>query len=317
MLNISKGKVPRAIKTVIYGSEGIGKSTLAAQFPEPLFIDTEGGTAQMDVARIDKPRSWTELLAIVNEVANTPGCCKTLVIDTADWAERLCVDYICSKNNQESLESFGYGKGHTYLAEEFAKLLDACTDVISSGKNVTIIAHAKMRKQELPDETGAFDRWEMKLGKQVAPMVKEWADMMLFVNYKTYVIKSDDKSKTYKANGGRRVMYTTHHPCWDAKNRYGLPDEMDLNYEGIAKLFDDVPDKDKPVSGATLAKLQAQIDKAEVKPEEVCAVLVAKTGYPEGTKLNDLTEGFVNGWLRQNWNRVVKEIVNNPERVPF
>ena len=90
-----------------------------------------------------------------------------------------------------------------------------------------------------------------------------------------------------------------------------------MAYENIAVIFKGTEHGDKPVSAATLAKLQAQIDKAEVKPEEVCAVLVAKKGYPEGTKLNDLTEGFVNGWLRQNWNRVVKEIVNNPERVPF
>jgi translation initiation factor RLI1 len=64
MLNISKGKIDRAQKVVIYGPEGIGKSSLSAEFPDPVIIDTEGGTAHMDVRRIDKPQSWEELLSI-------------------------------------------------------------------------------------------------------------------------------------------------------------------------------------------------------------------------------------------------------------
>ena len=108
MLNITKGKINRAQKVVIYGPEGIGKSSLAARFPDPVIIDTEGGTAHMDVRRIDKPQSWEELLSIVKEVAATPGICKTLVIDTADWAEQLITTYLCNKYKQNSIESFGY-----------------------------------------------------------------------------------------------------------------------------------------------------------------------------------------------------------------
>ena len=70
MLNITSGKIDRALKVVVYGSEGIGKTTFAAAFPEPLFIDTEGGTAHMDVRRIDRPQSWDELLSIVEEGAS-------------------------------------------------------------------------------------------------------------------------------------------------------------------------------------------------------------------------------------------------------
>ena len=317
MLNINKGKIPRPIKTVIYGSEGIGKSTLASQFPDPLFIDTEGGTAQMDVARLDRPKNWDELVSTVNEVAATPDCCKTLVIDTADWAERMCIEHICHKFGQQGLESFGYGKGYTYLAEEWANLMAAVDAVIDSNKNVVIVAHAKQRKQELPDEAGAFDRWEMKLSKQVAPVVKEWADVLLFVNYKSFVIKGKTEMDKNKVHGGKRVIYTTHHPCWDAKNRYGLPDEVDLGFEGIAKIFENAPDANKPISSDTLSKLKARIEQAELKIEEVEQLLIEKGKQPEGTTIDQYTEGFCNGWLRQNWGRVVKAIVNNPERVPF
>ena len=84
MLNIITGVIIRALKIIIYGVEGVGKSTLAAQFPDPLFIDVEGGTSQMNVRRIQRPATWEELLSLIIEVAKTPGICKTLVLDTLD-----------------------------------------------------------------------------------------------------------------------------------------------------------------------------------------------------------------------------------------
>jgi len=93
-----------------------------------------------------------------------------------------------------------------------------------------------MRKFEQPDEMGAYDRWEMKLTKKDAPLLKEWADMVLFCNYKTDVI-TDQATKSKKATGGSRVMYAAHHPCWDAKNRYELPDSMPMSFDEIAHLF--------------------------------------------------------------------------------
>nr|MBP8641320.1 ATP-binding protein [Oscillospiraceae bacterium] len=195
MLNIISGKLNRAQKVVIYGSEGIGKSTLAAQFPSPLFIDTEGGADHMDVRRISRPTGWDELIADVNEVAKTPGVCESLVLDTADWAERLAINEVCKKNKWQSLETPGYGRGYTYLSEEFGRLLSALDEVIAAGINVVITAHAKMRKFELPDEMGSYDRWEMKLSKQVAPLLKEWCDMLLFLNYKTFVVSTESNTK--------------------------------------------------------------------------------------------------------------------------
>ena len=234
MLNISSGRVVKPQKVVIYGPEGIGKTTFAAQFPDPVFIDTEGSTYHMNVKRTEKPQSWQQLMDQVKQTAGSPGICKTLVLDTADWAEMICTEMVCNKYQKKGIEDFGYGKGYVFLQEEFGRLLNALTEVINAGMNVVMTAHAKMRKFEQPDEMGAYDRWEMKLSKQVAPMVKEWADMVLFANYKTYVVSADDKGKKHKAQGGKRVIFTAHHPCWDAKNRHGLPEELPLDYASIA-----------------------------------------------------------------------------------
>lgn len=231
-MKITSGKIAGAQKCVIYGPEGIGKSTFASQFPGALFIDTEGSTKQLDVRRLPAPDSWTMLMQEVEHVRKNPSLCTTLIIDTADWAEKLCNEHICSINKWPSIETPGYGKGIIIAAEEFGRLLNALDLLIDQGINVVLTAHAMMRKFEQPDEMGAYDRWELKLSKKAAPMVKEWADMVLFANYKTFIVK--DSNNKGKAQGGQRVMYTTHHPAWDAKNRVGLPEEIPMAFAGIA-----------------------------------------------------------------------------------
>ncbi len=236
-MNITSGKKSRAQRVVIYGPEGIGKTTLASQFPDPLFIDLEEGSSQIDVKRVEDVNSWSDLANTIKEIFAEPSVCKTVIIDTADKAEAMCTKAICADKGVKGIEDIGYGKGYTYLAEQFAAFLSFLDQLVKKGINVIIIAHAAMRKFEQPDELGAYDRWELKLSKKSAPLVKEWADMMLFCNYKTNVnITPDGKAK---ASGGKRVMYTSHHPCWDAKNRHSLPEVLDMDYKHIKHIFEE------------------------------------------------------------------------------
>jgi hypothetical protein len=315
---------------LIYGVEGIGKTTLAAAFPDPLFIDTEGSTYHLDVKRTDKPNSWDDLILTVQEVWKAPGLCKTLVIDTLDWAEQLCVAHVCKANGKASIEAFGYGKGYTILSETFGALLKELDNVIEGGCNVVLTAHAKMRKFEEPNETGSYDRWELKLSKNVAPLVKEWADMVLFANYKTVLVADENGKK--KAQGGRRVLYTTHHPCWDAKNRHGLPDELELSYKPLAGVIPNGPAKPAAPSASVqedtgkastasaagvperLLKLMQQDDIAE---EEVRKVIVDRGKFRPATWAEMDQAGFIDGWVIPYWANIRDMIQSDPNRLPF
>ena len=359
-MKLSKGRTRSPLKVVIYGPEGIGKSTFASQFPEPVFIDTEGSTRHMDVLRVDPaPRTWTELLVMVREMATTyADGYGTLVIDTADWAEKMCVEELCAHKQWKGIEDAGYGKGYTYLAEEFGKLLNALEEVIRAGNNVVVTAHAAMRKFEQPEEIGAYDRWELKLQKKTAPLLKEWADAVFFANYKTVVVNVDDKGAAKgknKVQGGSRVMYTSHHPVWDAKNRFGLPDELPFDYAHIAHivpapLINDAsavqqnvePEpQSAPVSApqappmempASEPMLQERRQEAfsEPVPEELARLMrmdnvsaeeirlaVATVGvYPQDTPIAEYEKDFVLGCLVADWAGVMKVVADNRKTPP-
>lgn len=242
--NISSGRDnSKGEKLVIYGVEGVGKTTLAASLPDPIFIDTEGGSAKYDfIKRFDPPKDWNDLQNMVTWFSiEQPG--KTLVIDTFDWAEMAEVADMLKEHNWKSIESAGYGKGYTLSAERIGAFLNQLTnELINQGMNVALLCHSQIKKIELPDEQGSFDKYELKLGKktqsQTAPLVKEWADTILFCNYKTYVESKGEGSNQYKATGGtERVIYTTHSAVWDAKNRCGLPDEIPMEPKYLAQIF--------------------------------------------------------------------------------
>ena len=302
-MKITKGKRARAQKVVIYGTEGIGKSSLASQFPEPLFIDTEGSTDNMVVARLDKPTSWIMLNNQIAFIKANPTVCKTLVIDTIDWAESLCVDNLCAMHGKKGIEDFGYGNGYVYAKEEMGRFLNKLQDLIEIGINVVLTAHAQIRKFELPDEMGSYDKYELKLGKktssQTAPLVKEWADLLLFCNYKTYLI-SQEKSTKKKAQGNQRVMYTEHNPAWDAKNRHGLPSELPLDYNSIAHIFKtEVKEEVKKI---------VQTEFKDEKKEQLQFAQPKYNGDLETPKIEKTQEEKI----MDNFGDIVKEVENTP-----
>lgn len=226
----------KAVKFAFYGPEGVGKTTLASKLPGAVTIDTEGSTAHMTLCRYPRPKDWAELMDMVDDAGRQK--IGTLIIDTLDWADILCTRSLCKEKKWDSIEAAGYGKGYVMLGEKFAELLAKLSELADRGINVGFCAHAQLRKIEKPEETGAYDHWELKCSKKVAPLVKEWADLILFCNYDTMIIHGNNPIEANRITGNKRVMYANHAPTFDAKNRFGLPDKMPLDYEPIKAIFE-------------------------------------------------------------------------------
>ena len=294
-LTINRGRRPAPVRGVIYGPEGIGKSTLASHFPSPLFLDVEDGTAQLDVARVACP-TWDALLAAVKTLATNPHGAQTIVIDSADWAEKALIEHTLKHAGKSSIEDFGYGKGYTILAECWTRFLTECDKLTAAGLHVVFTAHSAVKRMSPPDQTDGYDRYELKLSKQVAPVLKEWSDLLLFCNFKILVVEGTDGK--VKAQGGReRVMYATHSAAWDAKNRFGLPDEMPMEYDQLELIVagGGVKREAKPVAEPAPAAVMATAEQVakltELSKTEVGGGIVERAlAKANAVDVSELTE---------------------------
>lgn len=233
---IKTGPTARPQKVVLYGAEGIGKSTLAAGFPNPLFLDLEDGTAHISVRRLTRTElpSCAAVRAALREIAQAgPEVAGTVVLDTVDWLEAMAAEEVIAEANDSkitSIESFGYGKGYTHLKEKLTMVLADLDRCIRAGQHVVLLAHSRVARHEPPD-SAAYDRYELKMSKQVAPLVKEWADCLLFGNFVTLV--TDGKG----VGGKKRRLWAERTAAIEAKNRVGLEPTADWGIEPIRAAF--------------------------------------------------------------------------------
>jgi len=280
-MQLISGKRLEPQKVVVYGPEGIGKSTLASQFPSPVFLDVEGGTDHLDVQRFPKPSTYSDILKAVDDLVTSPHSFCSLVIDTADWAEKLMIEFLCKCENKSSIEDFGYGKGYKRAEEEWMKFLGRLDNLrLKRGMNIVFLAHALARKFELPDQAGAFDKYEMKLTKLVAPRLKEWSDMLLFLNWRTYIQK-DKEGKERLGGGKERILYTTHNVTFDAKNRHGLAEELPCAFKSIAGCF---PGTQATVAAKPADKTEKSPEQPEVKPPQYAVKNAGIAPNPEAPR---------------------------------
>jgi hypothetical protein len=298
VLPLRRGPIVRPQKAVLYGPEGVGKTTLASQLPDPVFLDTEGGTHHLDVVRFEGTDSWEAITAAIAALAAGGHDFKTLVLDTVDWAEKRLAEHLCAKANKESIEDFGYGKGYVLLAEEFAKFLSSLDRLLARGMHVVFLAHSTVRKFESPDQAGSYDRYELKLSKQVAPLVREWADAIFFVNFVTRLAEKDN-GKMRGVGGKERALFTTHTAAYDAKNRHGLPDKLSFEAAALAPVFGAAtaqayrtPPVPAPVLATPSPGEQIEALVPNDQREETLAFLIARGQLKQGQAFADLDPAY-------------------------
>lgn len=232
-----RGKTKRAQNIVIYGTGGVGKSTLAAMAPSPVFIDLENGTSELDVQRITQP-DWTfdalcACLADVSQFAQD----ETVVIDSATRTQDLIIQQVVDNHDTfKSIEDWDYNKGYQMLCDGFDKYLALIQRLIANGKNVVQIAHDTTQKFQNP-EGDNYVRFEPRLyhnhnkpTQTILMKVKESCDHLLFVKYDVIANKG-------KAQGsGTRAVYSAEMPYYMAKSR-SLTESEHVYKLGVDPIF--------------------------------------------------------------------------------
>jgi hypothetical protein len=261
---ISRGKRPRHIFALIYGTDGVGKSTLCSHAPNPIFIGAEKGTEQLDVARFPQTDSISELLAQIRALQTEQHDFDSVVLDSLDWVEPLIWKAVCDEGKVETIEQYagGYGKGYVRALDLWRTLLRELS-VLNEKMHVLLIGHAQIKSFQDPELPTAYDRYQLKINDKAAALVREAADAVLFARFETELVKTNGKTRAY--GEGNRIMYTESRPGWDAKNRFNLPFCMALDWKTFGdaiRAFYGLKDK-----GNSTAKREGQSEKREPQNE--------------------------------------------------
>lgn len=222
---VKSGVLHEALVTLVYGVDGIGKSSFGAEAPSPLFLGAEHGTGQMDVARLPEPRSFQEVRDMVSEVAASPGKYKSLVIDSLDWLEPLIWTEVCIERKVKSITQIGFNKGFEAAVEKTRQFIAQLNEVKAKGLHIILLAHARVKTFQDPAATSGYDRYQLAMRDDSGNVWRQYADAVLFANYVVYK-ESDD---TRRAQGsGERMFFTEERPAFQAKNRFSLPFQIPM-----------------------------------------------------------------------------------------
>lgn len=229
---------PKPPIMTVYGVHGIGKTTFAAQAPSPVFVQTEDGLGTLACPHFPLAATFEDAIGALAALYTEPHDFKTCVIDSVDWLEALIWAKACRDNGWASIEDAGYGKGYVAALNLWRQYIDGL-NALRDDKGMTVIqiAHTDIKRFDSP-EHDPYDRYTIKLHARAAALVQEHSDIVLFANYRISTVKADvgfNKKVSRAVGSGERVIHTTERPAFLAKNRYGLPDTLPLDWQAFAQ----------------------------------------------------------------------------------
>lgn len=232
-LSIEK-RTDKPPRILIYGGQGVGKTTFASLAPHPIFIQTEDGLASVDSDAFPLATSFSDVIKYLGELATEQHDYKTIVVDSTDWLERLIYAQVCAERNVKTIGDIAYGAGYNQAIDLWQQYID-CLNYLRDERGMIVIqiAHAQVKRYENP-ETDAYDRYQIKMHDKASALLLEHSDAVIFVNHVVGVKKEQDgfSKRTRAIGSGERVLFTEERPAFVAKNRYGLPSEIPFDKDG-------------------------------------------------------------------------------------
>lgn len=221
----------RPVVVTILGDSGMGKTSLAASFPKPLFIRGEDGLQAVPaesrpdalplVESVDQ--LWDQFKAVITEEHDY----KTIVVDSVTALERLFIQHVIDTDPKKpksiNTAMGGYGAGFNAVASMHQRVRRAAERMVQKGLNVVFVAHADVDQIDLPDED-PFSRYNLRLNKKsVAPYVDD-SDVVGFIKLKTFTTGDGERKKAI--SDGSRVLVTYATAANVSKNRYGITEDL-------------------------------------------------------------------------------------------
>jgi len=241
--DVLKGSTSLPPRLLIYGVEGIGKTTLGANAPSPIVIQTEDGLGMLNVPAFPLAKSYDDVVGALTSLATEDHGFKTLVVDSLDWLEALVWKQVLINNptdekgrTVENIESYGFGKGFQLAVDIWIDFIAALNYLRNEKKmTVILIAHHEVKRFNDPSSE-PYDRYGVKLHKAASAKMREWSDAVLFANYRVATTSSDEgfgKTKVRAIGSGVRILHTEERPAHYAKNRYAMPPEIELSWAAV------------------------------------------------------------------------------------
>jgi hypothetical protein len=249
---IQRGRSPKPPRILLYGVEGIGKSTFGAQTSKPVFIQTEDGLDEITCDKFPLATTYDDVIGALGELRTQQHDYESVVIDSLDWLERLVWDKLCNQYGVNSIEKVdgGYARGYTHALTLWREIIDQL-NFLRGVRNmvVLLIAHSKVERFEDP-ESSPYDRYSPRLHKHAAALISEWCDAVLFAT-RRYRTQTEDAGFNRKRtiahaigkDGGERVIRCVGGPSCVAKNRYSIAEELPLSWPAFIAALSKQPNQ--------------------------------------------------------------------------
>jgi hypothetical protein len=246
LTDIETTKPEETVNVIIYGTDGIGKSTVAKDALNPVFLDVEiGGNGLEGIARCPVPAewSWSYVNEFVDALLIDKHAFQTLVIDTIDWLESLAWSELVrlkpivvsgkSPISIKTIDDYPFFTGYNMALDVWRPFLAKLERLRRERKmSIVSLAHGALRMVENPEGEN-YEQWDIACNKHLAGMLRQWSDAVLFASYEVAVGKDNKFARGKGIGDGTRVLRTRELPAFRAKNRYSLPFELPLSWDAL------------------------------------------------------------------------------------